>query len=278
MVHSIAELGYLKVAILGAGKIGSSLAKSFRDCGVNVIATARREETLSNVSRLGVEVTRNNREAVVGSDIIVISVKPLQFPVLASEIRGLVKDKIVVSVMAGVKRVTLEKALLATTVYRAMPNINVRIGMSTTALTGPQDGVYSLVVEKLFRCAGTVYWVPEEWLDTWTALVGSLPAYIAVLVDSLVLGAVSTGLPRDIAMKAVLDTLRATAEHLSRRDVHPAELRDEVTTPAGVTIEGLKVMENRGVPAALIETIERSARKAENLGLIIDQRVSSNLA
>jgi pyrroline-5-carboxylate reductase len=235
------------------------------------VATARRDETLESVRRLGVPAIRDNREAVRGSDVVVISVKPYQLPHLASEIRGFVSDKLVVSVVAGVRRVTLERILQANTVYRAMPNINIRIGMSTTALSGVVDGVNSVIVDNMFRCAGTTYWVPEEWLDVWTALVGSLPAYIAVIVDSLVLGAVSMGLPRDIAMKAVLDTFKATAEHLSTSTLHPAELRDEVTTPAGVTIEGLKTLEYRRVPAALIEVIERSALKAERLGLKVEE-------
>ena len=273
----IADTTFNRVAILGAGRIGSSLARYFRDCGFRVIATARRSETLRAVAQLGVEVTRDNREAVRSSDVVVLSVKPLQLPALVEEIRGLLSGKVVVSVIAGVKRSTLEKAFLVDGVYRAMPNINVRIGMSTTAITGPQDGVRSVMVENLFKCVGTVYWVPEEWIDVWTALVGSLPAYIAVIVDSIALGAVSMGLPRDIAMKAVLDTLKATAEYLLRGEVHPVELRDDVTTPAGVTIEGLKVLEYRRVPAALIEVIERSTKKAVKLGALAEDRIKSYL-
>jgi pyrroline-5-carboxylate reductase len=96
-----------------------------------------------------------------------------------------------------------------------MLNINIRIGMSATALSGVVDGVNSVIVDNMFRCAGTTYWVPEEWLDVWTILIGSLPAYIAVIVDSLVLGAVSMGLPRD--MKAVLDTLKRLQPNTSPR-------------------------------------------------------------
>ena len=269
----IADLNGIRVAVLGAGRIGSSLAWALRKCGFEVIATARRDETLESVRRLGITAIRDNRGAVESSDVVVISVKPYQLPHLASEVRGFVNDKLVVSVVAGVRRATLERVLQANTVYRAMPNINIRIGMSATALSGVIDGVNSNIVEKMFKCAGTTYWVPEEWLDVWTALVGSLPAYVAVIVDSLVLGAISMGFPRDLATKAVLDTIKATAEHLSLRTVHPAELRDEVTTPGGATIEGLKVLESRGVPASMIEVIEKSAMKAEKLGSSIEDLV-----
>jgi pyrroline-5-carboxylate reductase len=272
-VRLIADLNGIRVAVLGAGRIGSSLAWALRKCGFEVIATARRDETLESVRRLGITAIRDNRGAVESSDVVVISVKPYQLPHLASEVRGFVNDKLVVSVVAGVRRATLERVLQANTVYRAMPNINIRIGMSATALSGVIDGVNSNIAERMFKCAGTTYWVPEEWLDVWTALVGSLPAYVAVIVDSLVLGAISMGFPRDLATKAVLDTIKATAEHLSLRTVHPAELRDEVTTPGGVTIEGLKVLESRGVPASMIEVIEKSAMKAEKLGSSIEDLV-----
>jgi len=272
-VRLIADLNGIRVAVLGAGRIGSSLAWALRKCGFEVIATARRDETLESVRRLGITAIRDNRGAVESSDVVAISVKPYQLPHLASEVRGFVNDKLVVSVVAGARRATLERALQANTVYRAMPNINIRIGMSATALSGVIDGVNSNIVEKMFKRAGTTYWVPEEWLDVWTALVGSLPAYVAVIVDSLVLGATSMGFPRDLATKAVLDTIKATAEHLSLRTVHPAELRDEVTTPGGVTIEGLKVLESRGVPASMIEVIEKSAMKAEKLGSSIEDLV-----
>lgn len=269
----IADLNGIRVAVLGAGRIRSSLAWALRKCGFEVIATARRDETLESVRRLGITAIRDNRGAVESSDVVAISVKPYQLPHLASEVRGFVNDKLVVSVVAGARRATLERALQANTVYRAMQNINIRIGMSATALSGVIDGVNSNIVEKMFKRAGTTHWVPEEWLDVWTALVGSLPAYVAVIVDSLVLGATSMGFPRDLATKAVLDTIKATAEHLSLRTVHPAELRDEVTTPGGVTIEGLKVLESRGVPASMIEVIEKSAMKAKKLCSSIEDLV-----
>jgi len=174
-VQFIASRGSVRVAVLGAGRIGSVLAWGFRNCEFSVMATARSEERLRAVSSLGVEATRDNRGAVRSSDVVVICVKPFQLPSLVEEIRGVVGEKVVVSVVAGVRRSTLEEVLGARKVYRAMPNINVRVAMSSTALTGPQDGVASATVEELFKCIGSVYWVPEEWLDVWTAISGSVP-------------------------------------------------------------------------------------------------------
>ena len=269
------ELGELTVAVLGAGKIGSIFVSAFSGRTGRVIATGRRKETLERARSLGAEATRDNVYAARAADVIILSVKPYQAPQLLAEISEAVQGKIVVSVMAGIKRSTVQEALRGATVFRAMPNVAARVNGSPTAVA-EWDG-YSdeerLLVERLLRLIGKVYWIPEEWLDAWTALIGSCPAYIAEIVDALVLGAVSVGLPRSVAYKAVLEALKASAELLLRDDGHPASLRDEVTTPAGTTIEGLKVMERKGVKAALMEVVEAATRRSRELGEAIDREV-----
>ncbi len=272
-------LSSTRVAVIGAGRIGSSLIQGLSRCGaLEVVGTGRRRETLENIARLGAKATADNRKAVERAGLVFISVKPIHYPAVAREIMGVVEGRIVVSVMAGVRLSTLRETLPGAVVYRAMPNINAMIGRSTTALTGDRDAQpAAALVHEALQCIGSVYWVPEEWLDTWTALAGSAPAFIAELIDAMVLGAMAMGMPREVAEASVLNTLEATAQLLSRRKVHPAYLRDEVTTPAGTTIEGLKVIEKRGVKYALIEAIEATAKKASVLGGIIDRRVREEL-
>jgi len=183
-------------------------------------------------------------------------------------------------VVAGVKLSTLRAALPGAEVYRAMPNINAVIARSTTALA-PHDARSTpggRLAEELFRCLGSVYWIPEEWMDAWTALVGSGPAFFAEIVDALVLGAVMVGMPRELAYAALLDAMKATAEHLESRSVHPLELRDEVTTPAGTTIHGLIKLESEGVKAGLMKVVEASTRRGRELGALIDAAVRRSLA
>ena len=270
--------GTVRVAVIGAGKIGSAIAARAVECGYPVVATGRRRETLEAARRAGATATRDNREAVRSSDIVVLSVKPVHVAAVLGEIGGLLEGKALVSVVAGVRRSTLESATNADSVYRAMPNINVVIGKSTTAVAGPRGNGWDSRVEELLSCMGTVYWVPEEWLDAWTALVGSSPAYISVLIDALVLGGIAVGLPRDLALRAVLDTVKATAELLEKRGVHPAMVRDEVTTPAGTTIEAIKVIEEKSVKAALIQAVEAATEKARMLGSLIDEEVRRSLS
>lgn len=267
------------IAVLGAGKIGTAIIKSLSGVAGQIIATGRRDETLSKAEELGAVAMKDNARAASLADIVIISVKPYQLPVVIRDIKGYVSGKIVISIAAGVRRATIASRLSGATVFRAMPNINAMIGMSTTAIVdGDYDPDSRVQVETVFRAMGTIYWIPEEWIDTWTGLVGSGPAYLAEIIDGLVLGAVSMGLPRDVVYKAILDTFKATAELLARNGKHPAVIRDEVTTPAGTTIHGLKVLEARGVKSALMEIVEASSIRGRELGREIDTAVDNALS
>ncbi|QKQ99021.1 pyrroline-5-carboxylate reductase [Metallosphaera tengchongensis] len=265
----------VKVAILGSGNIGSSLISSAISRGYEVIGTGRTDVTLRRVLELGAKATSNNQEAISTSDLILISVKPQHFPDLVrGTTRNIWRDKVVVSVMAGVRLETLKRIMEGASVFRAMPNINATVKMSTTALTG--DGRGKELVETFFKGLGSTYWINEDFMDVWTALIGSGPAFVSEIIDSLVLGAVASGMPRELAYSAVLDMLEGTARNLRSHKGHPAEVRDNVITPAGTTIRGLKVMEEKGVKAALIETVESASKRASELGRVIDGRIKED--
>ena len=260
----------MRVAVLGAGKIGTAIAKAIKD-KFDVVATARSETTLRKVKELGINATRDNSYAVSQADIIIISVKPQHFKSLLSEVReGLWEGKKVVSVMAGVKLSTLNRLLKGAKVFRAMPNINAIVGKSTTAIAPERDEV----VEEIFSSLGTVYWVQEELLDAWTAIIGSGPAFLAEIIDAFALGAVACGMPRELAYEAILDMVEGTVSMLKKCKTHPVFLRDQVTTPAGTTIRGLMVMESEGVKSAIIKTLEAAYQRAVSIGKEIDSSVS----
>lgn len=259
----------VRVAILGAGKIGTAIARSIKD-NFEVIATARNETTLKKVQELGINSTRNNSYAVSQADVIIISVKPQHFKQLLSEIdTNLWEGKIVVSVMAGVRLATLSKLLRGAKVFRAMPNINAVVAKATTAIAPEKDEI----VEKIFSLIGNVYWVQEELLDAWTAIIGSGPAFLAEIIDAFALGAVACGMPRDLAYNAILDMVEGTVTMLKKCKTHPVFLRDQVTTPSGTTIRGLMVMESEGVKSAIIKTVEAAYQRAVTIGKEIDSSI-----
>ena len=269
------------LAVIGAGKIGSAIIRAVKKCysGLDIIATGRREKTLVQARELGATATRDNNEAVSRAQLIVLSVKPYHFPVVLRQVeRNAWRDKIVLSVMAGVKLSTLREALTGAIVYRAMPNINALVGSSATAVTTDSNGrEYKEIIEEMLACMGTVYWVPEEILDVWTGLAGSGPAFLAEIIDAMVLGAVAVGMPRDLAYNAILDVLEGTAKLLKNRHVHPVEMRDEVTTPGGTTIKGLMMLESEGVKAAMMKTVEAASLRATEIGEKIDKAIRREL-
>lgn len=268
-----------RIAIIGAGKIGRAFIRVLNGRVREILATGRREETLARAQELGAVPLTDNGRAASMADIVILSVKPYQLPQVVNDIAPYIDGKIVISIIAGVRRATVQARLSGATVFRAMPNINALIGGSTTAVArfsdyDPRD---MRLVEDMFKLMGRVYWIPEEWLDTWTGLVGSGPAYLAEIIDALVLGAVSMGLPREIAYDAILDVMENTSRLLRESNRHPAELRDEVTTPAGTTIHGLKELEARGVKAALMNVVEAASRRGRDLGAEIDRAVREAL-
>ncbi|MCY0859994.1 MAG: pyrroline-5-carboxylate reductase [Sulfolobaceae archaeon] len=263
------------ISVLGAGKIGSAIIKAVKEnCkDVEVIATGRREETLRNAEQLGAKATRDNDEAVKEGKLVILSVKPQHFPIVVKQVgKDRWKGKIVVSVMAGVKLKTLESVLEGAEVYRAMTNVNAMVKKASTAVA-TNNGKNKDAVENLLKLLGTVYWVPEEFIDVWTALIGSGPAFLAEIIDALTMGAVASGMPRELAYNAILDVMEGTAVLLKARNSHPISVRDEVTTPAGTTIRGLMVMEARGVKSALMETIEAAYKRSIEIGNEIDKEI-----
>lgn len=269
------------IAVIGAGKIGTAIIKAISDCNEKrrVIATVRSRESIERLSRIGIKASRDNLAAVKESQVIFLSVKPHHFPNVINEVGTEVwSGKTVISVMAGIRLSTLERLLKGAYVFRAMPNLNALVRHSTTAVTSRYRRTdVAEKVEKLLRYFGSVYWVPEEYIDIWTSLAGSSPAFLAEIVDALALGAVAAGMKRELAYMAILDTLEGTAKLLRSREIHPAVMRDEVTTPAGTTIRGLMVMESQGVKAALMMTIEEAAKKSAEIGRNIDSMVNATI-
>jgi pyrroline-5-carboxylate reductase len=271
----------LRVGIIGAGKIGTAIIKGLQKCSHvtidNIIASGRSDETIEKVHALGATGTKDNEYLVNNSDSIFISVKPYHFPKVFNAVnRGSWRGKTVISVMAGVKLETLKELLPEAKIFRAMPNINAVVQESTTAVAfaGEVTDKDLKVVEGLLRCVGSVKWVPEEYLDIWTGLIGSGPAFLSEIIDGLVLGAVATGMPRELAYLAVLHMMKGTVELLRVSEgKHPMELRDEVTTPAGTTIAGLKKLERTGVKAGLMEVVEAAVIRSREIGVEIDNAV-----
>ncbi len=265
-----------KLGVIGAGVMGSALLKGMLDHDLltreQAWAASKTETSCHEVAAaLGVRASRDYEESVADAGILLVAVKPNQAARVAEKLNasGLRADTLVISVLAGVSTEKLQ-GLLTTgnPVIRAMPNTPCLVGHGVTVYCG---GVHALpehlaVAEKIFHSVGKALEVEEHYFNAITALSGSGPAYMYLVMEALADAGVRVGLPRDLAMELVAQTMLGSARMVQETGRHPASLRDDVTTPAGCTIGGLLMLEDGKIRSVLARAVEEATKIVEQLG------------
>jgi pyrroline-5-carboxylate reductase len=259
----------LIVAVLGAGKIGEAVARSLAESPKvsALVVTKRNVSTLKNLPQDKVEITSDNLHAAKKADLIIVAVKAGDAKKLLSDISRYTSKKIVISLMAAITIKRLQDSLPEAKIVRTMPNIAATIKEAITAYS-PGSNLTESELEKVklvLSCFGDYIEVPESMMNSITALSGSGPAYIAILIEAMVSTGLKVGIPRDIAFKLVTKTLTGTADLLSTSKMHPAELRDSVTTPAGTTIAGIYELEKGSLRTSIMNAVEAATAAAEKV-------------
>lgn len=222
--------------------------------------------------RYGVQVTDENQAVADRASTILLAIKPQIFAEVASVLNRTLANStskpLIISILAGVKLSQLESSLPQLPVVRAMPNTPATVGAGITALSMGSHTTDSdrQIAKKLFASVGEVVEVAENLMDAVTGLSGSGPAYAAIIVEALADGGVKSGLPRDIAMQLTLATIKGTVELLQTTKIHPAELKDRVTSPGGTTIAGVAELESGGLRSALIQAVQAATKRSLELG------------
>lgn len=223
---------------------------------------------------LGVRMAESNVQVARYTDIILLAVKPLTVPVVLDEIaESLRRDSgkpapLLICIAAGVRTATIESHLKdPIPVVRAMPNTPAQVGRGACAYCAGShaDETHRALTAAIFQAVGNAVEVPETMMDAVTALSGSGPAYVYLMIEALVDGGVKVGLPREVAYQLAAQTVLGAAQMVIETGLHPAQLRDMVTTPAGSTIAAIAALEHSGVRAALIDAVECAANRAREL-------------
>lgn len=256
------------VGIIGAGQIGSALAKIIAETGrYHVIASRRNLSKIRDLERLGIELTRDNKTVASKSNIIIVSVKPHKVIEVLREISEEVRNKIVISVAAAIPLDRLVEAAPGAKIVRAMPNINILVKASFTAYSrGPklsEDDVKK--VQELFQLMGEYIEVDEELMDAVTALSGSGPAYVSTLIEAMAYAGLKVGMPRELAYYSAAYTVYGSAKLYLDTKLHPSVIKEMVLTPAGVTIEGIYYLEEGGIRTAIMRAVEAATKKAKEI-------------
>ncbi|MBC7099542.1 pyrroline-5-carboxylate reductase [Candidatus Bipolaricaulota bacterium] len=263
------------IAIVGLGTIGAALASGILKAGLatrDTLAgsTAHPETAAEAARRLGIPVTCDNRTLVRGKDIVVLAVKPKTMPKVLSELREVVlPSQLVISVAAATPTRFVEEGLgKPIPVVRAMPNTPCRIGLGMTAICPGRHArpEHLKAARELFSSVGRVAQIEdEELMDAVTALSGSGPAYAYIIVEALAEGGVKMGLPRRLATELAAQAILGGAALVLESGEHPALLKDDVTTPAGVTIDGIMALEEGGLRVALIRAVMAATERGKAL-------------
>ncbi|PWT90642.1 MAG: pyrroline-5-carboxylate reductase [Acidobacteria bacterium] len=263
-----------RLAVIGVGKIGEALITGLLKQNVvqreDILATVKQESSIQRVrDRLGIETSRENAEAIIDRDLILLCVKPQNMDKVAREIAENIKpSQLVITVAASVSTAFVQERLgKPVPVVRAMPNTPCVLNTGMTALCG---GLYArpehvAAAESIFKCVGQTVFLDESLMDGVTGLSGSGPAYLYVIVESLAEAGVKLGIPRDVSTLLAAQTMLGAARMVLESKAHPALLKDMVTTPAGCTIDGLLELEEGKLRVTLVKAVVKAAERAREL-------------
>lgn len=262
------------IGIAGVGKMGEALVRGLVVGRVVppskvLVSDAIPPRAKEIAAKYGVGYVETTAQLAERSDILVLAAKPKDMPALVDSIaRHVKKDGLVITLAAGVRTAFIERVLKGRgRVVRIMPNLACAVGegASAFALGKTATDHDALVLEEMFGALGRVTIVEEPMLDAVTGLSGSGPGFIAALANSMIEGGVRSGLPRDVATKLALQTMKGTAELLLLDRLEPMTLYQMVATPNGTTMAGWSVMESRGVPQAISDGIVAASKRAAEL-------------
>jgi pyrroline-5-carboxylate reductase len=265
----------MKIAFIGGGMMGEAMIsglirQSSAEPEMITVSDVDQGRLRVLAERHGIRGVAENRQAIRGKDIVVLSVKPQVIPEVIDGLRGEIQlGQLVVSIIAGVRIETLSRQLGHDCIVRVMPNTPAQIGegisvwTATRAVNSEQKDMTRTILTALGK---EIYVGEEKYIDMATAVSGSGPAYIFLMIEALVDAAVHIGMSRDMASELVLQTVLGSARIAEVSGKHPAELRNMVTSPGGTTAAGLLRLEEGGLRAILAQAIIATYEKAKELG------------
>ncbi len=263
-----------KIGFIGGGNMAEAFIKGLMKGGFpaeDILFFEPNEKRRQWVQeRYGIVCAADNVALVTASDIVVLATKPQVLDKVLEEIvSAFTDDTLLISILAGITTTTLEAGLAGQPrVVRAMPNTPALAGQGAAALC---PGKYiseedRRVAQHLFETVGIALWVEEGQMDAVTGLSGSGPAFVYTFIEALTAGGVQEGLRLDIASALAVQTVVGAAHLVKETGEHPALLREKVCSPAGTTISAIRVLEERGLRAMMMEAVGAATARSRELG------------
>ena len=268
----------MNIGFIGCGNMAGAIIRGILSGKTvnkdQIMASAKSEATQKKIREEMGLLQGSNAQVAAFSDVLFLAVKPIFYEGVLEEIKGSLRDDtLVISMAAGKSLSWLEEKLgqtkngAAHPVIRIMPNTPamVQAGITGMCANAAASDENRRTAEILCRGFGIVEWVEERLMDVVTAVSGSSPAYIYMIIEAMADGAVSEGMPRAQAYRFAAQAVLGSAKMVLESGLHPGVLKDQVCSPGGTTIEAVRVLEERGLRSALIEAEKACAAKSREL-------------
>ena len=254
------KIGFIGCGNMGSAMIGGILKKGVFEKNEIIVSNLTEEGSKRSREKLGVVTTMDNCEVVKNANIVILAVKPQFYEEVIGEVKGyLTPEHMIVGIAPGKTLAWLEeKAGLPLKVVRFMPNTPAQVGEGMTAVCAnervSQDELAEIL--KITDSFGCTEVIPERLMDAAGAVGGCAPAYVFMFIEAMADAAVSQGMPRKQAYKFASQTVLGSAKMVLETGKHPGELKDMVCSPAGTTIEAVRVLEEKGFRSSVIEAMK----------------------
>ena len=267
--NKIMKLGFIGTGNM-AGAIMGGIIRNEIFKPEEIIGADISKESRSKVqSAYGINVTEDNKKAASESEVLVLSVKPQYYAETIKEIKDCVReDQLIITIAPGKTLKWLEEQFeKKVKIVRAMPNTPALVGEGMTAACAndavtEEEKEYAL---KILRSFGKVEIVAENMIDAVVAVSGSAPAYVFMFIEAMADAAVAGGMPRQQAYKFAAQAVLGSAKMVLETGKHPGELKDMVCSPAGTTIQAVRVLEEKGMRSRVIEAMKVCADKSRKM-------------
>lgn len=269
----------MKLGFIGLGNMASAIIGGILKEGIaepsEIIGSAKTEKTAGEkAGRFGIETCTDNRRVAAMADVLVLAVKPQFFQEVAQEIRDVVREQtLVISVAAGKTMEYIEEQFgvcggeRALKLVRCMPNTPALVGEGCTGVcvNGEVSGEEINYSIGLMESFGKASLIPERLIDAVGAVSGSSPAYVFMFIEAMADAGVAAGMPRAQAYEFAAQAVYGSAKLVLESGKHPGELKDMVCSPGGTTIQGVQVLEERGMRGAVMAALAACVEKTKKL-------------
>ena len=261
----------MKYGFIGLGNMAGAIITGMYQSGRfredDIYGYAPSEATRQKMSqRFGVKTLNGNAEVVAASDFVFLAVKPQFLNDVIPQIRDLMKDKVLGTIVTGKDFNYYASEFGDIPVVRVVPNINSKVQASLTAVCANDKGQqYVEAVKEIFETVGTVKEIPERQLTAFNSIAGASPAFAYLYIDALARAGLKNGLPKALALEVAAEAVKGSCELILKSGEHPMALVDQVTSPGGTTIEGIYVLQKKGFEDAVHEAIDAVIAKDEKI-------------